>query len=118
MRIENLRSQIVGLLVVLWLLCFVGCTSTVTPRVVTDKVASWDGTNQNSGLLFFLADGSMAITQHARERYNGLVKIYGGRFVPPLTNDAGITLVGTNIVMDPERVVKFSDMNRWKKSGK
>jgi hypothetical protein len=53
----------------------VACTSTV---------ASWDGGVQNSGLIGKDGPGNFLITEHARERYNGLIGRYGRCYVPPL----------------------------------
>lgn len=71
--------------------CVFGCASTVTPRTVQSTQASWDGNKQNSGFIGFNPDGSARITSNARDRYNGLIKIYGASFVPPLRPDAGIS---------------------------
>jgi hypothetical protein len=97
-----------------------GCTSTVIPRQVSDSQASFDGNAQNSGFLGFDTDGNGILTAHARDRYNGLVSIYGGRFSPPLTMDAGIrAAAGTNtFTIDAEHLVKFATMNRWRKEGR
>lgn len=104
-------------IVVVFALTLIGCVSTVVPKPTTDKVASWDGTNQNSGFIGFQPDGSGRITPHARDRYNGLVAIYGKHFIPPLVPDAGLKPDGENWIIDPEHLVKFATMNRWRKSG-
>lgn len=105
---------------ILVLLCsifiIVGCT--VTPKIVTDTTPSFDGTNQNSGFIAFDPNGYGIITPHARDRYNGLIEIYGKKFNPPLTFDAGIIKTCTNtFLIDPQHDVYARTMNRWKKSG-
>jgi hypothetical protein len=112
-----------------------GCSSTVRPAVVHDRVASWDGTNQNSGFLGYMANGSGVITPHGLARYQGLVAAYGARFNPALTNAAdGVSLaaVGAPVFDDGKQIgtvpagcyridqghlEKLWDMNRWRKQG-
>ena len=79
-----------ALLVLLALALLMGCTTTLTPVQPAAKVASWDGTNQNSGFVRWTNGGGI-LTPHACDRYNGLIALYGGRFVPPLKPDAGLT---------------------------
>lgn len=94
-----------------------GCASTVTPRVVRDSVASWDGTNQNSGFIGYLPDGSGLLTSQAFHRYQGLVHDFGGRFLPPIVYSTdGVTPTGTNtFIIDPQHLEYFATMNRWRK---
>lgn len=95
----------------------VGCTTTIAPRVVESSKPSWDGTNANSGFVGFSGEHGI-ITPHARERYNGLIEIYGRRFVPPVAKDYGIT-PGTdgNYLITPHALTYFTAMNRWRKAG-
>ena len=114
----------------------VGCASTLTPKIAESQLASFDGTNQNSGLVAFV-NGGAAMTTHAHDRYVDLVKEFGVRFHPPLTNDAGwlwtatdgsiwptgSTPAKTQIVYDPnanwwvdnQHLAYFAAMNRWRK---
>jgi hypothetical protein len=97
-----------------------GClTSTVVPEPVVSTATSFDGTNQNSGLICFTTNGTAILTPHARDRYNLLIARYGTNFIPSLTNDAGIVPTLTNTYeIDAEHLADFCSMNRWKKSGK
>ncbi len=111
----NLRNKAI-------LLCacctLAACTSTVTPRIVSNSFASWDGTNQNSGFIGYQPRGSGEITSHARDRYNELIAIFGSRFLPPLKPDAGLTATGTNtFLIDAQHLDYFATMNRWHKQG-
>ena len=98
----------------------VGCTSTVAPKPIKGAVASWDGGVQNSGLIGKDGPGYFLITEHARERYNGLIERYGRYYVPPLKADQGITATATNGVyrIDGEHLAKMIEMVAWKKEGK
>lgn len=95
----------------------VACANTVVPKPTRDNMASYDGTNQNSGFVGYLPNGAGEITPHARDRYNGLIAVYSKRFLPPLTPDAGLKTHGENWEIDPEHLVKFMQMNRWRKTG-
>jgi hypothetical protein len=102
-----------------WFLCLLLTACTVTPRIVRLPSASFDGGAQNSGFQGFDSDGSGILTAHARERYNGLIRAYGSRFVVPLVVDEGLSARGTvpeTWKIDPEHLVKFERMNRWDKS--
>jgi len=86
---------------------------------VKDLQPSFDGGVQNSGFIGFTVDGSGIITPHARDRYNGLVQIYGTNFVPVLRVDAGITATPSNaFVIDAQHLVDFATMNRWRKNAR
>lgn len=93
----------------------IGC-GTVIPKPVQANVASYDGDVQNSGLVSLTnSNGVMVaiITPHARDRYNGLIAIFGTNFIPPITLDAGITPAPPNFRIDAEHLVDFMRMNRW-----
>jgi hypothetical protein len=94
------------------------CNSTVRPALVEPAQASYDGNEQNSGILGAdPAGGGYLITAHARDRYNALVETYGRDFAPALTRDAGISKTEGGYVITREYLVKFLEMNRWRKSG-
>ena len=113
------RYWVLALLFLALILLSAGCTTTITPKVVTDSHASFDGNQANSGFIAFTADGSGLITPHARERYNSLIDRYGSRFVPPLGRNAGVRPDPSgNFIIDAEHLVKFATMNRWSKSRK
>ena len=97
-----------------------GCASTLVPIVPTATVASWDGTNQDSGLIGQNLLGRWIITAHARDRYNSLVKDYGIYFYPPVDKDDGVepTTDPTHYQIDQQHLAYFATMNRWKREGK
>lgn len=96
------------------LLC--GCAGTITPRIVQSSQASWDGNQQNSGLIGFDAVGNGILTLRAELRYQALVSDYGYRFKPPIQSADGLILTTTNTwLIDAEHLEKFATMNRWRK---
>lgn len=110
-------SWLSSLVVAVWILS--GCTGTVVPRQVRDNVTSWDSTNQNSGFIGYDSAGNGILTPHAYYRYNDLALTYGKKFAPRLGPGAGTQPTATNTyLIDPEHLVKFATMNRWRKQGR
>jgi hypothetical protein len=74
-----------------------GCL-TVTQSAVKSNHASFDGNEQNSGVIEMNSDG-FKITAKFKDRYNSLIAIYGNAtlangskiFTPALTINSGIT---------------------------
>lgn len=91
----------------------IGCT--VTPNQIKPAVASFDGADQNSGIIGITTNGTIQVTAHFRDRYNGLVLLYGQNFVPPVAIDDGIKLVNGGWQIDKQHFVYFESMNRWRK---
>lgn len=92
------------------------CGCTVTPVRVVDRAPSFDGGVRNSGFIGYDSAGNGILTPHARDRYNGLAEKYGKRFIPPTNPNDGITPTPTNtFLIDPEHLVKFGEMNLWRK---
>lgn len=92
-----------------------GCT-TVTPHTVNSSAYSFDGTNQNSGVIGERDDFMVEVTPHWRDRYNGMIAVYSKRFLPPLVPDYGLTPTATNtFLVTPEAYRDFVKMNRWRK---
>lgn len=97
---------------------FIGCASTVTPAAVQSNQASFDGGAQNSGILA-TQPGGFTVTAHFRDRYNALVADYGTWFAPALQRDEGLLSVTSDVwFIDAAHLVKFIQMNSWKKSGR
>lgn len=91
-----------------------GCTI-VTPHTVNSSAYSFDGTNQNSGVIGFVGEQA-EVTPHWRDRYNGMIAVYSKRFLPPLVPDYGLTPTATNtFLVTPEAYRDFVKMNRWRK---
>lgn len=94
------------------------CTTTVKPVKVAATVASFDGTNQNSGVISYDTSNHVGIvTTTWRLRYNLMAEIYAGKFVPPLTADHGLTLrTDGDWNATAEAFVDMGKMQLWKRN--
>ena len=104
-----------GAAIILVALC--GCANTVAPKFALSSEPSWVGADHNSGVIAITPAHQAILTPHARDRYNGLIAIYGSRFLPPLKPDFGLTEAGPNGIISPEGLADFATMNRWRKAG-
>lgn len=96
--------------------CLAGCASTVAPDTVQASQASFDGGEQNSGILSE-ERGGFLVTPHFRDRFNALADTYGEAFAPAVTRDAGMSRRGGAWFIDADHMVFFVRMNAWAKSG-
>lgn len=97
-----------------------GCT-TVTPTPAdVPAVASFDGAEQNSGIVGVQPDGLFIVTAHLRARYNALVADYGHEFAPAIVADYGLAPIsGTDRwAMTPEAMADFATMVQWRRMGR
>ena len=102
-----------ALLLICSLLVFSGCTTVIPPHVDA-TVVKFSGNDQNAGLVGVNTNGGFIITPDARDRYNGLVAVYGSRFIPPLKQDAGLTNSPLpNWTIDSQHFVSWESMSRW-----
>ena len=75
--------------------CMPGCTATITPGEVRASAPSYDGTEQNSGILACTRDATgnvtgWTVTARARDRYNALIAQQGNQWTPPIVSDYGV----------------------------
>ena len=94
-----------------------GCTIAAGP--VVSKTPSYDGSNLNSGFLGFNSNHVGQITWKARDRYNGLIEIYGTNFIPALKKDYEITPVPGNtnaFWISKEGLEKFEVLTSYRDS--
>jgi hypothetical protein len=114
------KATILAAVIVAALLYFAGCSSTVTPAVVASQQASYDTGGQNSGIIDVLPNqAGVIITPHARDRYNGLISIYGREFLPALQSDDGIyRRADGNFDLTAAAYVRFRLMNTWHRMGR
>lgn len=93
-----------------------GCT--VAPHRVESQTASYDGNRLDSGIRGWLPTGELQISEHARSKYNELIKVYGRDYKPTIWLDYGLRLLpdGT-YAMSREGAVKFDEMAKWQRAG-
>lgn len=117
LRPKLLAVVVVVILAGLLAVASVGC-STVVPRAVNEPVQpSFDGNEQNSGIVASTESGFI-VTAYFRDRYNALVAVYGKDFTVPLKRDAGLAkLSPTEWLIDRQHLVQFLDMAAWQRSG-
>ena len=97
-----------------------GCT-TVTPTPAdVPAAASFDGTEQNSGIVGVQPGGIFVVTAHLRARYNSLIADYGREFAPAIVADYGLApIAGTDRwTMTPESMANFAIMVQWRRMGR
>jgi hypothetical protein len=114
--------NLVNKLAILFLtaLLIAGCVGTVTPVQVVSTGASFDNGERNSGFLGWTTNNSITyaiISEHARDRYNSLIDVYGNKIIPPIKKDYGVTDNKTNCFITLEALSNFAKMNRWRKNG-
>jgi hypothetical protein len=101
---------------IIWLCVGCSAVSTVTPDRVESSAPSFDGNEQNSGVIASTPTG-FVVTSRFRDRYNALVATYGRDFAPALRRDAGISRIDAGqYAIDKEHMVKFLTMNAWQKA--
>lgn len=89
---------------------------TIVPSVVVDTVPSWDGNEQNSGILDFVEGKGWLITPKAAKRYSELSEMYGNMFEPDLGKAEGLVAQEDgNFILPQEYIVKFGLMNQKNK---
>lgn len=94
-----------------------GCTSPVVPQAVAASEASYDGNEQNSGIISSTPSG-FVVTGHFRERHNALIAVYGGDFAPVLKPDHGIAPIGDGRwLISKQAMIDFIQMNSWRRAG-
>ena len=113
---KPIRTLLLGLAIAL---ACTGCT-TVTPTPAdVPAVASFDGAEQNSGIVGVQTDGLFIVTSHLRDRYNALAAEYGAAFAPPLVPDSGLAPAGADRwTMTPEAMANFATMVQWRRMGR
>lgn len=101
-----------------WLvLPFVLCScSTIIPKTVDPVVASYDGNEQNSGVISSNANGYV-VTAHFRDRYNALVAVYGRDFTVPVKADDGMSPIDARTwLIDRQHLAQFLEMQAWSRA--
>lgn len=92
-----------------------GCVNLTnpTPDIVKPDEISFDGNEQNSGVLYQITQGGFIITEGAKDRYNALIKLYGAKCTPPVCENFGLTPV---YIATDEAIETFAKLNLWHKN--
>lgn len=112
--VKTMRANSLILILVL----MTGCFGTVKPVKVTPQQASFDGTNQNSGVVSFDKVNHVGeVTPDWRLKYNGLIETYGDRFIPWLVKDYGlISKPNGNWIATAEAFENRGKMELWRRN--
>lgn len=91
----------------------VGCTApgTIRPAPVTARVVSFDGADQNGGVIS-VGPHSAVITPHAVDRFNAMQAKYGKNWTPPLQP---IIPTGGPQTISRQTLLDFEALNRMRK---
>lgn len=91
-------------------LIIAGCA--ITPRIVEAGGPSLDGGEPTSGVLQVLSNRCYLVTPLFKERYGALVKLYGNKLLPPMTEPRWITPTGTNtFVITSDGLAAFAELD-------
>ena len=105
------------------LLLSLSACSTITQSPVKSNAASFDGNEQNSGIISTTMDG-FKVTTHFCDRYNALIAVYGNAkqsdgsplFTPTLIKGFGLTSNGDGTYTITKQamvfMVQMSEMKR------
>ncbi len=91
---------------------------TIVPPRVEDSQISWDGNEQNGGLIDYVEEKGFEITKKALIRYNALIFLFGKTLVPQVVENDGVTIEGERIFLSSEAMVNFMTLNKKFKNGR
>ncbi len=114
---NTLRSLLFGLGLAL---AVTSCTTVVPTPADVPAAASFDGAEQNSGIVSVQPDGLFVVTSHLRARYNALVADYGHEFAPAIVADYGLAPIAETDrwTMTPQAMADFAIMIQWRRMGR
>jgi hypothetical protein len=119
-KFQSKLTYVVSALLVLFSFasCSVLKTKPVVPVFMQDVVPSWDGEEQNSGLIGYIDGKGYVLTPSAAARYSYLTEIYGKDYSPPLAKGVGLTKdeASDNYFLSTQYMVEFVVMNQKFKS--
>lgn len=115
---KNLTKLIGALLVFVSITnCSMWNTTPIVPVFIKDTVPSWDGEEQNSGLLGYVEGKGYLLTPSAAARYSYLTELYAKDYSPPLEKGIGLTKEeGGAFYLSSQYMVEFVVMNQKFKS--
>lgn len=98
----------------------VGCQTkqieTIIPDPIVESQPSWDGEQQNSGLIDYIDGKGFLITKGAAERYTFLTAKFGKELTPEIEPGEGLIPEGVNFILSPEYMEVFMEVSRRNKS--
>lgn len=93
-------------------------TLKVIPDRVENSQVSFDGNQQNAGVLDFHPTIGWEISENAAKRYVALTGKYGASLTPELSKGEGLIIVPPNQFYLPNQyMVKFATLNQKHKEG-
>lgn len=94
-------------ILVIFLACS-GCSAlkekTIVPEKIVQKQASFDGSEQNSGLIGYTEDSGFELTSNAALRYRSLTKSFG-------TEPIGLSVINGRNFLNEEGMVDFMNLS-------
>ncbi len=116
-------SLVKKLLIVSCLFSFVSCTAikratTYIPPQVKEEQPSWDGNEQNSGVIKYTKGRGFLLTPTAAARYTMLSQKYGEKMNPPIKIGEGLSQEenSPNVYLDNQHMAYFMTMNQMYKN--
>lgn len=75
-------------------ICLASCSS-ITPIPHERETISFDGNDENSGIIGFLPNGSLEVTRNKRDYFVSLVRKLGSEIQPPVSKDYDLKEIST-----------------------
>jgi hypothetical protein len=98
---------------------FCSCKSkpvqTYVPPPIVETQPSWDGEEQNSGIIDYLDGRGFLITSSAAKRYTFLTGKFGQGLTPTVSPGEGLIPDGNNFLLSPEYMSVFMEVSRLNK---
>jgi hypothetical protein len=88
---------------------------TIVPPPIVETQPSWDGENQNSGLIEYVKGEGFLITPKAAQRYIALTQKFGNTLTPTVQAGEGLVKKGDNFLLSPEYMSVFMVVSRLNK---
>jgi len=112
---EIILLGVLAIAIASWL---AGCTA--MPVQVVPKTASWDGTNQNSGIVCTITNGqgsavALVVTPHFVERFKALSARWSTNLPAASNLDGAVLTVSNTYVITAHDFTVFRKMNAWQK---
>ncbi len=85
---------------------------TIVPPPIVEVQPSFDGEEQNSGIIDYIEGKGFLITSNAAARYTELTKRFGAESIPPISEGQGLEKqVDGNFILPASFMVEFAMMS-------